>query len=92
MELCGMGTVETEMLAYIKRCLESGRLSVPAAEIIDAVVPGEHPEWRFRPAYRYSLERLHRRLVINAIDAPDGTRHYFIGEYPSAELRASLGR
>ena len=79
------------MLAYIKRSLDAGRLSVPAPEILDAVVPAEHPEWRYRPAYRHGLERLHRRFVINAVDAPDGTRHYFIGAYPSAELRASLG-
>jgi hypothetical protein len=86
-----MGTVESEMLAYLERCLAEGRHSVPAREIVDAVVPAEHPEWRHRPAYRHGLERLHRRLVINAVDAPDGTRHYFIGNYPSAELRASLG-
>lgn len=86
-----MGTVESEMLAFIEGRLAEGRLSVPAAEIIDAVVPPDHPDWRYRPAYRHGLERLHRRLVINAIDAPDGTRHYFIGNYPSAELRASLG-
>ena len=86
-----MGPVESEMLAYIERCLAAGRLSVPAREIVDAVVPPEHPDWRHRPAYRYGLDRLLTRHVVNAVDAPDGTRHYFIGAYPSAELRASLG-
>jgi hypothetical protein len=86
-----MGKVESEMFAYIKRCLEAGRLSVPAREIVDAVVPPEQPEFRYRPAYRYGLERLHVRGVINAVDAPDGTRHYFIGPYASPELRASIG-
>jgi hypothetical protein len=86
-----MGSIEAEMLAYIERCLAEGRLSVPATEIIDAVVPSDHPDWRHRPAYRHGLDRLHRRHVLNAVDAPDGTRHYFIGAYPSAELRATLG-
>ena len=85
-----MGTVESDMLAYLKRCLEEGRLSVPAAEIQDAVVPFDHPEWRHRPAYRYGLDRLLRRSVVNTIDARDGVRHYFIGTHASAELRASL--
>src|SRR3954470_4279900 len=75
-----MGFVEAEMLAYIQRCLDEGRLSVPAPEIIDAVVPPDHPEWCHRPAYRHGLERLHRRLVLNAVDASDGPRHYFIGD------------
>jgi hypothetical protein len=86
-----MNSVEADMLGYIKRCLDAGRLSVPAAEILDAVVPREHPEWRYRPGYRHGLERLQRRRVINAVDASDGTRHYFIGNYPTPELRASLG-
>lgn len=79
------------MLGYIQRCLAEGRLSVSATEIVNAVVPAEHPEWRRRPAYRYGLDRLLTRNVINAVDAPDGTRHYFIGAYASAELRQSLG-
>ena len=86
-----MGPVESDILAYIKQSLAAGRLSVPAAEILHAVVPAEHPEWRYRPAFRHGLERLLRRNVVNAVDAPDGTRHYFIGAYPSPELRASLG-
>lgn len=86
-----MGTVESEMVAYVERRLAEGCLSVSASEIVDAVVPRDHPDWRHRPAYRHGLDRLHRRLVLNAVDAADGTRHYFIGAYASAELRASLG-
>jgi len=86
-----MGPVESEMLAYVQRCLAEGRLSIPGKEIIDAVVPRDHPDWRHRPSYRHGLDRLHRRHALNAVVAPDGTRHYFIGAYPSAELRASLG-
>jgi hypothetical protein len=86
-----MGPVESEMLSYIQRCLGQGRLSVPATEIMNAVVPADHPEWRHRPAYRHGLDRLLRRHFVNATDAPDGTRHYFIGTYASPELRSSLG-
>jgi hypothetical protein len=86
-----MGTVESKMLAYIKARLEEGTLAVPATEVMDAVVPPDHPEFRERPAYRHGLERLHRRKVINAVDDRDGQRHYFIGNYPSAALRESLG-
>lgn len=79
------------MLAYLTKCLGEGRLAIPGEEIVNAVIPPEHPEWRRRPAYRYGLERFLRRNVVNAIDAPDGSRHYFIGNYPTPELRASLG-
>jgi len=86
-----MGEIESSMLAYIKRRLEEGALSVPGAEIMDAVVPPDHPEFRERPAYRHGLDRLLRRHVINAVDDRRGTRHYFIGTHVSAELRQSLG-
>jgi hypothetical protein len=86
-----MGPVETKMLDYIERRLKEGVLSVPEVEIINAVVPLDHPEFRERPAYRHGLERMLRRHVINAVDAPDGTTHYFIGTHASADLRASLG-
>ena len=86
-----MGPVESKMLAYIERRLGEGALSVSAAEIMDAVVPPEYPEFRYRPAYRHGLDRMLRRHVINGIDGRDGTRHYFIGTHASAELRASLG-
>jgi len=79
------------MLAYLKSRLEGGALSVSGVEILDAVVPTDHPEFRERPAYRYGLDRLLRRLVINAVDDRSGKTHYFIGPYPSAALRKSLG-
>jgi hypothetical protein len=86
-----MGPVESKMLAYLKRRLDEGALSVPASEILDAVIPPDHPEFRYRPAYRYGLDRLHVRSVINAIDDGAGARHYFIGPFPSQALRESLG-
>jgi len=86
-----MGTVEANMLAYIKRRLDEGALSVSEAEIMDAVVPPDHPEYRSRPQYRHGLDRLRRRLVINAVLDPSGMWHYFIDNYPSAALRESLG-
>jgi hypothetical protein len=86
-----MASIESNMVAYIKRRLEEGELSVTAAEIMDAVIPADHPEYRERPAYRYGLERLRRRHVINAIADQSGALHYFIGAYPSVALRKSLG-
>ena len=82
-----MGKVESSILAYIRSRLTQGALSVSATEIMRAVVPPDHPEYQERPSYRFGLERLRRRKVINAVDALDGERHYFIGAYPSAELR-----
>jgi hypothetical protein len=86
-----MGPVESNMLAYIERRLEEGELSVTRVEIMDAVIPRDHPEFRERPAYRYGLERLLRRRVINAVVDRTGTVHYFTGAYPSVDLRRSLG-
>jgi hypothetical protein len=85
-----MARVESDMLAYIKRRLEAGALSVSGAEIMDAVIPRDQAGFRERPAYRYGLERLRRRGVINAIADQTGTLHYFIGSAPSAALRKSL--
>jgi len=79
------------MLAYIKRRLEEGALSVAGAEVLAVVVPPDHPEFRERPAFRHGLDRLLRRGVINGVDDRSGTRHYFIGTHASAELRQSLG-
>jgi hypothetical protein len=79
------------MLAYIERRLEQGALSVTESEIMDAIVPRDHPEFGWRPAYRYGLERLRRRLVINAVADQTRTLHYFIGDYPSAALYRALG-
>jgi len=87
-----MGPVEPNMLAYIERRLGEGELSVTGAEIMEAVIPSDRPEFRERPAYRYGLERrLRRRHVINAVPDQAGTLHYFIGAYPSVALRKSLG-
>jgi putative heme degradation protein len=86
-----MGIVESNILAYIKDRLEAGVLSVNEAEIMEAVVPPDHPEFRMRPAYRHGLDRLRRRHIINAVADQTGTLHYFIGNYASAALRQSLG-
>jgi hypothetical protein len=85
-----MGTIESDIVAYLKCRLDAGALSVCEAEIMDAVVPPDHPEFRLRPAYRYALDRLRRRHVINAVADKAGMMHYFIGAYPSAALRESL--
>ena len=86
-----METVESNMLDYINRRIDAGVLSVTEAEILDAVVPADHPEFRSRPAYLHGLDRLRRRHVVNAVADQNGLVHYFIGNYPSAALRESLG-
>jgi hypothetical protein len=86
-----MAEAESKMLAYIKLRHEEGALSVSEAQILGAIIPRNQPELRQHPAYRYGLERLYRRLVINAIADRVGTVHCLIGDYPSAELRESLG-
>lgn len=59
-----MNSTEAEMLAYIRRRHAEGAESVSASEVMAAVVPPDHPEYRFRPAYKHGLDRLHRRHVI----------------------------
>jgi hypothetical protein len=86
-----MGEAESKMLAYIQLRHEEGALSVTEAEIFGAIIPADQPELRHRSAYRYGIDRLLRRHVINAIDDKTGTTHYFIGNFPTAELRQSLG-
>jgi hypothetical protein len=68
-----MGPAESNMLAYSKRRLGEGELSLTEAEIMEAVIPHDHPELRQRPAYRYGLQRLVRRHVINAVADQAGT-------------------
>jgi len=82
-----MGSVEAKMLAYIERRLEEGALSVTGAEILDAVIPPDQPEFLGRPAYRFGLERLRRRHVINAV-ARSTT---LLGPIPYVALSKSLG-
>ena len=85
-----MGEIESILLEYLKRRLEEGRLSVSSDELTEGVLR-EHPEFRHRAAFLHGLQRLSVRHVINGIDAPDGTCHYFIGSCPTPEIRASLG-
>ena len=85
-----MGTVESQMLDYIKKRHVEGALSVTKEEIVNAVVQND-PRFRNSSALFYGLRRLRLRYLVNAVDAPDGTTHYFIGSYPSADLRKSLG-
>jgi hypothetical protein len=63
--------LRANVFTYIHHRLEPGTLSATGREIMDAVVPRDHPEYRERPAYRYGLDRLRRRHVINAL--PDQT-------------------
>jgi len=85
------GKVEQAMLAFIKARLETGVLSVTEEQILAAIIPPDQPKLRFRPAYRYGLSRLRVRHVVNAVTDRAGVMRYFIGDYPSRELRESLG-
>jgi hypothetical protein len=87
-----VGPVETKMVEYIKRRLGEGALSVSETEIMEAVIPADQPEFRLLPAYRYGLERLLRRRVINGVCDADGKSHFFIGNVASKELLQSLSK
>jgi hypothetical protein len=78
------------MLDFIRQRLAEGSLAVPEEQIMRAVVPGDHPEYRNRPAYRYGLDRLHRRRVVNCVRDSTGAIHYFIGSHASPQLLESL--
>ena len=73
-----LNPVEAEMLAFIRRRLAEGAMSVPESEVIAAVIPQDHPEFRFRPAYRRGLERLHRRRQVWAIQGREGELRYYL--------------
>ena len=81
-----METVESKMVAYIRQRIDAGAMAVPEAEIMNAVIPPQNPEYRFRSAYRYGLERLLRRRVINGINNPKGVTFYFFEHNPSPDL------
>jgi hypothetical protein len=85
-----MGDIEAKLLEYLQRQLSQGHHSVSADELREGVLR-ENPEFRHRTGFRYGLQRLSVRHVINSVSAPDGSRHYFVGNYASPELRKSLG-
>ena len=87
-----MGTVETKILDYVRRRHEQGVLGVTETEIMAAIIPADHPEYRLLPAYRYGIQRLRVRHRLNAASGvrEKGKLHYFIGDLPSEELRAFL--
>jgi hypothetical protein len=86
-----MGEVETRLLAYLQRRLAEGVFAVPEQAIMDAVIPADHSEFRSRPVSRHGLQRLRRRLLVNAIVDRGGSWRFFIGTHPSPDLRRSLG-
>jgi hypothetical protein len=81
-----METVESRMVAYLRQRIDAGAMAVPGSEIMNAVIPTQNPEYRFRAAYRYGLERLLRRKVINGLNDPKGVTYYFFEHYPSSDL------
>ncbi len=86
-----MNAIEKSIIDFLKHRHAAGILSATAAEIYSAIIPANQPKLRYKPAYKYALDRLRVRAELNAVEGPDGTCHYFIGNFPSKELRASLG-
>ncbi|MBV9123536.1 MAG: hypothetical protein JO112_09275 [Planctomycetes bacterium] len=70
-----MGRVEKEMMDAVWHLMDAGADSVTEEEILDAVVPREHPEYRFQAAYVYGVERLLRRNWLTPLRR-DGQRRY----------------
>jgi hypothetical protein len=89
-----MGEIETKMVNFIRQRIEQGVPGVTEAEIMAAIVPADHPEYRLRPAYRYGLNRLRVRGVVNAWSGAraGGASHYYIGNSPSPELLEFLSQ
>jgi hypothetical protein len=81
-----LGPAEKAMLDFIKQRLAEGALAVAEKEVMEAVTSKSDRRARCKPAYRYGLQRLLRRHVINAIDDRDGQRHYYIGNAPTAAM------
>jgi hypothetical protein len=69
--------VEAQMVAFIQRRVAEGAASVTRSEVLAAVIPHEHPEYRYRPEYKQALERLHHHRRIRAIRDKDGQMRYF---------------
>jgi hypothetical protein len=70
------------MLAYVQRRIDEGAATIPEDEILAAVVPLDHQEYRLRPAYRYGLMRLRRRHLLGAFEGRDGVMRYYISGFP----------
>jgi hypothetical protein len=87
-----MSPIESLFFKYIKQSIDAGGLAVSHAEVMLAVIPSDRPDLARRPVYRYALDRLHRRHVVNAIRNSDGVLYYFIGNAPSVELLRAMGR
>jgi hypothetical protein len=73
-----MNPVGAQMLDFIKRRLDEDATSVPASEILAAVVPKDHPEYRLRPAYKHGLERLRRRRRVGAVVGRGGELRFYL--------------
>ena len=86
-----MNAIEQGIVAYVQARHAEGELSVTAPEIMRAIIPSDRPRLGFKPGYKHALQRLGIRQVLNAIDESDGTPYYFIGNFPTKELRESLG-
>jgi hypothetical protein len=71
-----MDPVEAQILAFIKRRMAEGVESVTREEVLQEILPKDHPEWRYRAPYKGALDALYRRNKVYAMRAKDGEMRY----------------
>lgn len=71
-----MGTIEAQIWKVLWAKMDSETSPVSAEELLSAVIPADHPEYRLLPAYKYAVERLARRGWLNGHQDTDGTIRY----------------
>ena len=71
-----MDPVEAQILAFIKRRMAQGADSVTREEVMQEILPKDHPDWRYRAPYKGALDALYRRNRVYAVRARDGEMRY----------------
>jgi hypothetical protein len=67
-----MGFVERRMMEAIIRLIEAEAAGVTEEQVLSAVIPPEHPEYRLRPSYAYGFRRLAIRGLLSAVRDQSG--------------------
>jgi HEAT repeat protein len=71
-----LSDLEAKMMAFLWSRIDAGTTGATEREIIDAVVPADHPKYRYRPAYKYGVQRLHLRGWLTARSQEEGNWMY----------------